>query len=344
MNYRDKIKSLRELNDAYDSVRSATRGLELITKLSKTLVQMPHIPELPSGITSVLDAMPQQFNHITALERSMQQETNLVELTRPLTEITTSLDNNIINLINVESPILAKLQNSVPSMIQGMVGVLNDAYFSDTLKEIGTFLSSIDNMNFKKIFEKTSSIGNVLETIAQNMTSGVEWLNQINFSNIVNSFEQTKVLETTIWKYEQSAGVESVTSNEEIAELHNDFQDLTTENKNWQQTLAEKIEKWTEKNPIIYTVIMQILIPILLSIFASFIYGNVSAPKAAIKEEPSATGDVIYNISINQEVTIIDDTRYYYKVIYHNKEIDKTFTGWISKRSIEINNNNSIIE
>lgn len=338
MDYRDSIKNMQKLNDAYNTVRSATEGYEIITKSSQPLVQMPPIPELTCSITSAIDAMSQTFNHITALESSMEQASRLAELGRPLVEINAS-QSSIINLINKMSPILTDVQ-SMSTTVRGLVDTSTNTHLYEMINGIETIVSTIKNINYQKVFDKISFLNETFETIAQNMVSSVKWVNQINFDSILNSLVQTDTLEKTIWEYKRAVGVESVASSKEITELHNDLQDIAGDNKNWQQRLAEKAGKWKEKNPIIYAVIVQILLPLLLSILASFIYAKVTTPKAAIKDKPSATGNIVYNISINQDVTIIDDTRYYYMVKYYNEETDEKGTGWISKRSIKINDSN----
>lgn len=242
---------------------------------------------------------------LSASERIKEQVSKFADLVQPLMEIKSFQDNNIKNLISEISPIIANVQLLLPNP-QGLLDALNNTYLSETIKSMAAFPLTIDN--------------------------------------IANSLMQTDILEKTIWEYEQTAGVESTTSSEEITELHNDLKDIAVDNKNWQQRLAEKAGKWKEKNPVICFFIVQVLLPLLLSILASFIFAKVTAPKAAIKEEPSATGTVIYNITINQDVTIIDDTRYYYKVEYYSKETNETIIGWISKRSIEVNSNDSFDE
>lgn len=382
MDYRDKIFNSQINNSAFDTMRSATERFEKITKLSQPLVQMPRTPEFINGIDQTIDAF-NGTTALKSSIGQMQKTTELTRRLAELSVYQNNI-NNIINgisplLVNMQSTLsnslcsvntmldelcserlngyftslsetLSDFSTSFSKTLNGITTSISDALrisetsLSKMLNGIATSLSSIDNMNFRNLFEKTVSFGEDLGTLAQSMTIRAEWLDQIDFGNIANSFEQTKVLEKTLLKYEQATGVESAASNEEIIEFHKDLQDLDIENKNWQQMLAEKVGKWKDKNPVIYAVIVQILLPLLISIFASFLYAKITTPKAAIKEEPSATGEVIYNITINQDVTIINDTRYYYKVLYHNKENDEIIAGWVSKRSLEINDDISSLE
>lgn len=343
MTYRDKNKNIMESNSAYNTIHSAVEELEMKTKLFQPLIQNPGIPELAGGITSAVDTMTQNLNHITAMENIVAQTSKIAEITRPLTEISALRNNNIVDLISRISTIFADLQPVSPA-IQGLADALTDTHFYQIRNGIETIVSTINNINYPKMFDKISSVNETFETIAQNMVKGIDWVDQINFDHIANSLVQPEILEKTILEYKQATGVESTASDEEITELSNDIQDIAVDNRNWQQKLAEKAVKWKEKNPVICFFIVYILLALSISIAASFIYGIVTAPKAAIKEEPSATGDVIYNISINQKVTIVDDIRYYYKIEYYDKETDETVTGWISKRSIEINSDNSFNE
>lgn len=299
MSYIDSINKLQEMSRAYDAIYAVNeRLLEITSPLQQFAEQIKNITQLPNGLTSAIDAAVLQMNScVNGLKYSAAETSKLGEALLPLKEMSLYKDNNINNLISGVAPIIENIQTLLPQP-QLLADAFNNTHFLEKIDEITAFHSP--------------------------------------FYNIINSFAQLDVLERTIWEYEQTAGVESTTSSEEITELHNDLQDVATDKKNWQQNFAEKINKWKGKNPVICFLIVQIL-AVLLSILSNFIFGKITAPKAAIKEEPSATGEVIYNISINQEVTIIDNARYYYKVQFYIEGNDEPIIGWVSKRSIEIN-------
>lgn len=250
-----------------------------------------------------------------ALECIAEQQAKLAEIVRPLKEITLFQDNNISKLIKEISPIFSNMQSLLPK--PQSLDVLNNTYFSEVINSIATIHSPIDN--------------------------------------IINSLVQTGMLEKTFWEFEQAAGGESATSSEEIAEFRDDLQDMVADSRNWQQKIADKKNKWKEDNPVIYDFIDKIILVIALALFSnsisavmpnamSAIFEKTNTTKAVVKEEPNASGNVIYNITINQEVKIIDDTRYYYKVVFYSDGSDEPIIGWISKRSVEINDNPSDLQ
>lgn len=303
MSYIDSINKLQEMNRAFDEIYAVDeRLLKITSPLQQLAEQIGNITRLPDGLTSGIEAAVMQMSgYVSGLNYNMAEVSKLGEALLPLKGMSLYSGNNINNLISGVAPIIENIQTLLPEP-QLLVDAFNNTHFLEKMNEITAYHS--------------------------------------HFDNIINSFVQPGVLERAIWEYEQTADVETVTSSEEIAEFRDDLQGITVDNRNWQQKIADKVDKWKDKNPVIWVFIVAIIIPLLVSIFANIISGMINVPKAAIKDEPSATGEVIYNITINQDVKIIDDTRYYYKVQYYNKEADTTIIGWVSKRSVEINSNN----
>ncbi|MDE6727112.1 MAG: SH3 domain-containing protein [Oscillospiraceae bacterium] len=311
MSYIDSINKLQEMSRAYETIYAVNeRLLEITSPLQQFAEQIKNITQLPNGLTSAIDAAVLQMNScVSGLKYSAAETSKLGEALLPLKEMSLYKDNNINNLISGVAPIIENIQTLLPQP-QLLADAFNNTHFLEKIDEITAFHSPFDN--------------------------------------IINSFAQPDVLERTIWEYEQTAGVESTTSSEEIAEFRDDLQDITVDNRNFQQKIADKINKWKEKNPVICFFIVAIILPLLVSQLSdhisdvkSDISGKIHTPKAVIKEEPNTSGTVIYNITINQEVTIIDDARYYYKVQFYIEGSDEPIIGWVSKRSIEINDDDT---
>ena len=54
-------------------------------------------------------------------------------------------------------------------------------------------------------------------------------------------------------------------------------------------------------------------------------------------EEPTSTSNVVNNISVEQNVTIIGDAPYFYEVEFVDPETGETVTGYIYKGNLVIN-------
>ena len=57
---------------------------------------------------------------------------------------------------------------------------------------------------------------------------------------------------------------------------------------------------------------------------------------ARVYEEPTSTSNVVYNISVAQNVTIVGDAPYFYEVEFPDPETGETVTGYIYKGNLVI--------
>lgn len=104
-----------------------------------------------------------------------------------------------------------------------------------------------------------------------------------------------------------------------------------------------KYVKWKEQHPFLADLYMQVLLPLIQAILYGLIaFGAASLLASANKdarvyEEPTSTSNVVNNISVEQNVTIIGDAPYFYEVEFVDPETGETVTGYIYKGNLVIN-------
>lgn len=162
-----------------------------------------------------------------------------------------------------------------------------------------------------------------------------------DFSTIIESINGERILEQWIDKIGNGEENTEV-SSEEITEAYDDLTDILNDARNWQQILTDVIRKWREKNLVICFLLVNIVLPLILSVLATPIYNGITSNNASIKDEPSASGNTICNITVNQHITIIStSTNYYYEVEFYDEESGELIKGWLSKRSVKLNEETS---
>lgn len=156
------------------------------------------------------------------------------------------------------------------------------------------------------------------------------------YSELISSIADNHFLEQCVDKMECHEEKSEV-SSEEIDEVYNDLATVAEDSQNWQQRLVEVVTSWKNKNPVIFFILVSVILPIILSIVASPISNAFTQNDTRIKDDPSASGNTICNVSVNQEITIISTTtNYYYEVEFYDEESGKFIKGWISKRSVKL--------
>lgn len=98
-----------------------------------------------------------------------------------------------------------------------------------------------------------------------------------------------------------------------------------------------KYLQWKERNPGFAAFFIEILLPILLLIadwgFSSWQARTVK--DSHVYEEPTSTSSIVYNVTVENNVTIIGDVPYYYEVEFVTPETGELVTGYIYKGNVE---------
>ena len=103
-----------------------------------------------------------------------------------------------------------------------------------------------------------------------------------------------------------------------------------------------KYVKWKERHPFLADLYMQVLLPLIQAILYGLITFGAAAliasanKDARVYEEPTSTSNVVYNISVEQSVTIVGDAPYFFEVEFPDAETGETVTGYIYKGNLVI--------
>lgn len=103
-----------------------------------------------------------------------------------------------------------------------------------------------------------------------------------------------------------------------------------------------KYVKWKEQHPFLADLYMQVLLPLIQAILYGLITFGAAAliasanKDARVYEEPTSSSNVVYNISVEQNVTIVGDVPYFYEVEFPDPETGETVTGYIYKGNLVI--------
>lgn len=122
----------------------------------------------------------------------------------------------------------------------------------------------------------------------------------------------------------------SVNDKEEIT---NAVVEVFDEQLNFQQHFMKRFEIFKAKNPILaraFILLISLIFVSMINITGEIIKDTV------IRKEPLKTSPIVQNINITQKVTIINDAPYYYEVTISKDKNGETLHGWISKRSIRL--------
>ncbi len=112
--------------------------------------------------------------------------------------------------------------------------------------------------------------------------------------------------------------------------------EILSEPDNWQQKLAKSLAVAKEHHPVFAKAVIWVLnavIVIVLNVSANYLYDTIKSAK--LREEPSQGAPVITMVKASQIVNVINDTKYYFKIEYTDSVSGKTYSGWISKLSIQ---------
>ncbi len=195
------------------------------------------------------------------------------------------------------------------TVISDMVSSMNNIYNSQTMSNVFE-MSQLCQSIFAgiKIFDTILAMNNILRTI--------------DFEELYNIVADWEIDELEVGEISAET---AQTFQEEITEVFADQQ-------NWQQKLMTMCLKYQETNPILAWAFRYILVGILVGVAASYIMQMASNSK--VRELPTSTSNVIYQVTEESNIIVIGDVPYYYEVEFENPETGEAVRGYVSKRSI----------
>lgn len=212
---------------------------------------------------------------------------------------------------------------------------LNDQ-LSDMMKQLKLSAStsmvqmaeSMQRFNKLYALELSASLAELSKNLNQSWTDA--WNKNFGAwsSTILNNFEE----------YAIEFKTEELIKSEEIEEFQDDLialGEVAVENR--EQKLAAFFQKWAAKHPVWAAVLMFVIIPIISSLAANCIQSGITKFMTTIRNEPDTRSETVAIFDQNQSLSIIDDqTPYYYQVKLCDPETGEMKTGWVSKKSVMV--------
>lgn len=162
-----------------------------------------------------------------------------------------------------------------------------------------------------------------MPNVINNLSKSLELLTQYYEKGVSESKEQQDLSETSeIQTYELEEDVQTIISD-------------IAEDKNWQQTLNDRIVFWEKKNPI-YARVLSFLIGIVLQLIVTSALGSIatSAKNLVMRKQASSKSEVTMVIPQGDQLLILSaDEPYYYKAYYSDPDGNE-YEGYVSKRML----------
>lgn len=120
------------------------------------------------------------------------------------------------------------------------------------------------------------------------------------------------------------------------AELAADITQTLSDPEQMQTVSQSKYLQWKERNPGLAALFLEILLPVLLTLL------QIGAPiwlarlvrDSQVYEEPASASSVVYNLTVEDNVTVIGDVPYYYEVEFVNPETGEVVIGYVYKGNV----------
>lgn len=135
---------------------------------------------------------------------------------------------------------------------------------------------------------------------------------------------------------------EEIATPEVRAEIREDIAKVLTNPEQAQEISRSNYVKWKERHPLLADLYMQVFLPFVASILVWLVTSGIEAVTASatknarVYDEPSASANVVCNITVNQNITVIGEVPYYYVVELPNSEAGEETVGYIYKGNLTI--------
>jgi len=118
-----------------------------------------------------------------------------------------------------------------------------------------------------------------------------------------------------------------------------DITDVLSDPENMHTTSRNKYLDWVRERPENAMLFWQTLCQIIQTLFIVLTFAVTTWPARAVKdaqvyEEPKSTSNVVYNLTVENNVTVIGDAPYYYEVEFVNPETGEQMVGYVYKANL----------
>lgn len=282
--------------------------------------------------------LPPWFEKMNQLQRQMDS------LTRPLLEmqtdytaltktITAVLDAPAIRDLNKVSRVFDNPSMAAIYRTQEIVAKMDTSGMTAALRQYQAIMDTIAPIDLQiQLSERLQEWSRIMSKVRYQIEPLTEArvAELTRLSSLVEEYTATDITEDP-----------RVLSEDEQRIVANEVEEILLSGKNWEQRFAEQIKKFSQTHPVIAWVLEKIFFAILISVAANIVYSAVGQAlfPAKVYEDPCPSSQVIYHIELNQKVIVVGEAPYYYEVVINDESSESCYTGYVSKRSICLTEN-----
>ena len=206
-----------------------------------------------------------------------------------------------------------------------------------------TILSDICSNNaYEKMIKSMTAMQSVLDDIqlptSLDMTSTIErTLLNIEASWKIPSIDWDWMAKTLKNPDFESAEAEDVLNDEIRVELNESVQEVLSAEDS-QKNIEQRYGEWKEKHPLLADIFLAI-IGCILGCIIDLITNCLSAAttkNSKVYESPSSNSNIVTNINVNQNITVINEVPYYYETVFIDSKTGEEIKGFIYKPNVTI--------
>lgn len=129
---------------------------------------------------------------------------------------------------------------------------------------------------------------------------------------------------------------EEMITQEIRSEIAADITQVLSNPENMEAVSQSKYLQWKARNPGLAALFLEILYPFLLAMIQIFVPIWLARPvkDSQVYEKPTATSNMVCNITIENTVTVIGDVPYYYEIEFVHPETGEMVTGYVYKGNV----------
>lgn len=206
-----------------------------------------------------------------------------------------------------------------------------------------TILSYIhSNYVYKNLIKSITAMQSVLDNIQLPTSLGVVSTIERTLLNIEASWKIPSVewdwMVKTLKNYDfESVEAEDVLNDKIRVELNESVQEVLVAEDS-KKSIEQRYDEWKEKHPLLADIFLAI-IGCILGCIIDLITNCLPAAttkNSKVYESPSSNSNIVTNINVNQNITVINEVPYYYEMVFIDSKTGEEIKGFIYKPNITI--------
>jgi len=203
-----------------------------------------------------------------------------------------------------------------------------DTYFSELVSAA---------KEFQKIFSQCSAFVSQFSSFISEMEKDLEWISELTLSigqtfNSLQNDKKCEIIQTLSSICENNFCEDTSAKDFKLSE--EDKIILTDEIPNViLNDNTSEVTSFGKRHPRLVSVIIYILLNLIFQPFWEYVIAE-PAMSLLFRESPASTSNVVYQITQEQNIYIIDEVPYYYYVQTTDPDTNELIEGYISKKSL----------